>query len=678
MSSRDMTLEVVVKLRDLMDAGVRSATGKLDRLHQKIKQVSASVAGAFANLDAKLGALGIGAGVGLAKGLESFVLMDAGIRDVGVTLNKSGKELERFVKGGVKDLETLALMSGQTSQTLTGMWNVFAQAGGLSEDAQRALLIPVSKATTAASADPVDMAKLAVALYKNAGLKSQSEIEQGLAILVQAGKLGSVELKNMAADIPTILANQANLGLTGLKSVITAGANVEISRNTTGTPGEAATNYKDFLTSINTHHTIKRFADHGVDLPGVLADAAAKGINPVDAVLQKVSKIINQPKVVAEALARAKGRGLDKDKSLAEVTAAVDAAVKAKGLGELFVNQQQLGFLIARELGKAEYGEMVKVLQGTKTEIIDTDHASRMAGPEAKQRMAGERVEQVIRRFGDALTGIYDRVGWVAEKLQTMIDALDRISPAIVDTAVQLTALVGALSAAVLALKMMGFGGGAAAVAGGAGTAAAAAAAAGGGAAGAGGGLFAGLGGLAGRGASFLSSSGAGLLAALGFASFALQQAFPTTKEGMAYRLDAGPIDFAAYERAWREEKEWRRDPEAARGRAMMDRGRAFVLPEPIARDAPHDPWLKVGSPNLSFESITGSKAPDLGYGIAAAFAAMLKATGIATAKKPDVPPPPQKVEVESKITVKVDGPGVVTSQSTSTTGDRGQTVGRP
>ncbi|MER2604847.1 MAG: hypothetical protein ABTQ29_03375, partial [Siculibacillus sp.] len=46
-------------------------------------------------------------------------------------------------------------------------------------------------------------------------------------------------------------------------------------------------------------------------------------------------------------------------------------------------------------------------------------------------------------------------------------------------------------------------------------------------------------------------------------------------------------------------------------------------------------------------------------------------------------PPPPQKVEVSTSVTVKVDGPGQVVSSSTKTTGaapvaDRGPTVGRP
>ncbi len=673
MSSRDMTLEVVVKLRDLMDAGVRSATGKLDRLHQKIKQVSSSVAGAFANLDAKLGALGIGAGVGLMKGLDSATRFDAGLREIAKTAGLTGDAVETFVKSARKEMEALAFATGQTSEKLREAKGIMT-ANNIDLDSSAKMLKPIGKAATAGGAEVEDITKTAIAAFQNAGLKPE-DLETALSHMVVAGKQGSFELKDMSQFYPEVLAVLGDLGIKGMGAIDSASAMLQISRRTAGTPGEAATNFKDFLSNINSSHTKKRFEKNDVDLTGLIAEAQARGINPIEAVVAKVAEMIHQPQVVEEAIAKARAKGLDPKKTEDEVRKAVEGAIEAGGLGDLFVNQQSKLFLMGMLAFRDEYKKIKGEVEGASTQVIDDDYASTMRGPQAKQRMAGERVEQIIRRFGDALTGIYDRVGWVAEKIDTFIKALDRISPAIVDTAVQLTALVGALSAAVLALKMMGFGGGAAAVAGGAGTVAAAAAGSG---AGAGGGLFAGLGGLAGRGASFLSSSGAGLLAALGFASFALQQAFPTSKEGMAYRLDSGPIDFATYERAWRAEKEWRRDPEAARGRAMMERGRAFAPPEPIERDPVHEPWLKIGSPNVSFESVTGSKAPDLQYGIGAAFAAMLKAIGAATPKKPDVPPPPQKVEVESKITVKVDGPGVVTSQSTSTTGDRGQTVGRP
>lgn len=673
MSAREMTLEVVVKLRDAMDAGLRSATGKLDRLHQKVKQISASVAGAIAGLDAKLGALGIGAGIGLMRGLDSTTRFDAGLRGIAKTASLTGDAVEKFAKDTRKEMETLSLATGQASERLLEAKAIMT-ANNIELDASAKMLGPIGKAATAGDAAVEDITKTAVATFQNAGLKPE-ELETALAHMVVAGKLGSFELKDMSQFYPEVLAVLGDLGIKGMSAIDTASAQLQISRRTAGTPGEAATNYRDFLSNINSAHTKKRFKDHGVDLTAVLADAQARGINPIEAVVAKVAKIIDQPKVVDQAIERARKKGLDPKKTEEEVRKAVEGAVQASGLGGLFVNQQAKLFLMGMLAFREEYKKIKAEVAGADAKVLDDDYASTMRGPAGKRAQATERVEQLVRRFGDGLTGIYEKVGWVAEKLQAMIDALDRISPKIIDTAVQLTALVGALSAAVLALKMMGFGGGAAAVAGGAGTAAAAATA--GGTAGGGGGLLAGLGALVGRGASFASNSGLGIVAALGFASYALQQAFPTTKEGMAYRLDAGPIDFATYERAWREQKEWRRDPEAARGRAMMERGKPIALPEPIQRDQPHEPWFKVGKPDFSFENVTGSKAPDIQYGIGAAFAAMLKAMGAAT-KKPETPPPPQKVEVESKITVKVDGPGVVTSQSSSTSSDRGRTVGRP
>ena len=326
-----------------------------------------------------------------------------------------------------------------------------------------------------------------------------------------------------------------------------------------------------------------------------------------------------------------------------------------------------------------KFKEIRDAVSAAGLEGLNEAYEVMMAGPEAKQRMAGERVEQLGRRFGSSLTWIFDAGSGIADVFDSIVKKADALSTSIVDLTVNVGAAASAVGTIVGILSFFSRGAPVAAgAAGAAGAAAATAATTAGAAAGGGSSLFGGLLGLAGRAAPALSFLGrGGPLAALAFVSEALQRGIPTTKEGMAYRLDAGPIDFATYERSWREQKAWRADPEAARGRAMMQRG-GVTLPEtPMRRDlADVLPAVTIGKPNISFEAITGSKAPDLARLIGAAFASALKAAGAKEAPKP-APPPPQKVDVA--VTVKVDGPGTVTSQTTSGgAGDRGATVGRP
>lgn len=679
MAGRDMTLEVIVKLRDLLSSGLDGALRKITNFGARAKASFDRIGTAIGALSAKFGALGLGAGLGLADGLRSATEFDAKLRDVAITYGLVGKSVEDYVAKSNKATQALAKDVGQLSSKLIDVRGLLA-AANVDSASSDVMLRPIGRVATAAGAEATDITKTAIAGFQNLELPPDL-LEKALAHMVVGGKLGSFELKAMSQFFPSVFAAVGNLGVKKMEGVDTATAMLQISKRTAGTDGAAATNFEDFLSGLNAHHTVKRFADHGVDLPGLIANANGRGINPIEAVIQKIGTMIDQPKVVDEALKRAKAKGLDPTKTQAEVRKSVEQAVKAKGLGELFVNQQSKLFLMAMLSNLDEYKSIKAQIRGAGSDVIDQDYKSRMAGPEGKARMAQENIEQVMRRFGEALVGIYEKVGWVSDKLQGLIAALDQISPKIVDTAAQLGALVSALTGVVFALRMLGFGGGAAVAGAAAGGAATAATATVGAATAAGGGSW--LGGALGLGAKaggFLARSGAGLAGALFFASEALQRAFPTTREGMQYRLDAGPIDFATYERARRAEQEWRRDPEAARGRAMMARGRGVTLPDPIARHDLRDvlPEVRIGKPNTSFEAITGSKAPDIPHMIGAAFAGLLKAAGA----KPAAPPPPQKVEVETKVTVKVDGPGAVTSQSTTTSGassaDRGPTVGRP
>ncbi len=652
---RDMTLQVVVRLRDELGSGLGALLGRIRAFGAQAKTVFGNITSTIGNIAGKLGALGIGVNIGLGSGLESFVKMDSAVRDIGITLQKSGQELEKFVSSGIKLTETLAKKTGQTSEAISAAWLEYAKLGNMSEEQQKAFLGPTAKAATAAGASPVDMAKLAGALSQNANIKTGEDLERAFAILIQAGKLGAVELKDMVSFLPKLLADQQNIGMTGLKSVVALAANIEISKRTAGTPDQAATNYGDFMQTITAPHTVKRFKDHGVDLPGVLKDAALKGINPIEAVLQKVGKIINQPKVVAEAMARAKKAGLDPTRTQQEIYDAVDQAVKAKGLGELFHNQFDKAFAMAMLANVKDYLEMTKALGNGNTAITDQDFKSRMESPEVKQRMATEKIEQLMRRFGSSLQELFGWVDRAATAVQGWVAALDDINPKIVDFGVKLAALISTIGGLMFVANLGG----------GAGLKGAATAA------GSGVGWFAGL----------LGRIALPATAAYGFRSYAAKGAedfhketgqnpadhpaevakhgaanavadfgvwiaglFGVSPEQAASNLEAhvaarkkaqdaaaqavrpsygvvppDRLDVADIERARRSEADWRQYPEAARGRQMM---------RPQAA-------------------------------------------------------PAQEVKVGGSITVKVDGPGQITGVSSSNanvplSADRGQNGQRP
>lgn len=635
----DMNVQVVVRLRDELSRGLDAVLGKIRAWGAKVGQLFKSLGSALGDLASKFGALaGVGAGMGLMGGLESFTKYDAKLRDIAITYGLVGKAVDDYVTRTGKATEAMARQTGQVSQQLLEARGILA-AANVDAKAADVMIGPIGKTATAAGAGIDDIARTAVAAFQNSGLKDD-QLGPALAHMVTGGKLGSFELKDMAKHYPQILAALANLGVKGMEGIDTATAMLQISKRTAGTPGEAATNMQDFLSGVNSSHTVKRFEDKGINLSGLIADANARGINPVEAVVQKIGTIINQPKVVEDALKRAKIKGLDPNRTQEEVRSAVDQAVKAAGLGELFVNQQSKMFLMAMLANTKDYLDMKGQIRGADGSVIDQDFAARMAGPEGKQRMAQESVEQLMRRLGGSLQ---DLIGWVdsaATSVQGWVAALDGVSPKIVDFGVKIAAAISLVSGALLAGRMFGLGRTAVpAVAAAAGVGAAEAAVAGGAAATAAGGTGTGL-----LGGLLRFGGGAALGATVGY-----QIGDKILK----------PIAEVAGGKYW--------TPKTADG--MQD------LRDQLAEVETRMQRLTATSknPDMLDSLLTGDRnmAADLRNRIAAG-EGRLGAAG-----------PGQKVEVGGSITIKVEGPGkIVDSSSVNPAvpigGDRGANGGRP
>jgi hypothetical protein len=622
MAGRDMTLQVVVKLRDMLSSGLDATLRKITQWGSRAKAAFDRVGAGLGALSAKFGALGLGMSGGFAAGMQSLIAFDKTLRATVVNLDKSGAAAEAWIKAESRRWEGLVAKTGQVSADLAASQNQLVAALGPDKEPAATAMVPqIGKVATASSAAMADLTKTAQALFQSWEIGPE-RMETGLAKLFEAGRQGSFELKAMATYLPEIASLMASVGSKDMRAVAVGGALLQVSKMGAGTEEAAATNYKNFLSKVTAPDFKKNMREARVDIDAVLKDAAAKNIDPIEAVLGKIIKVTGADKEANKAAAEAAKKGLSPGDTQKLVADRVAKAIEGSKVGEILPDMQAKTFIATYLAHREEYKQIRDAIAKADATGVQGAFDTQMAGPEVKQRLAAEEIEQLGRRVAQPLTDLFDKVAWAAEKLQGFIAALDQISPKIVDAVVQVGAFVGALSGAIFTLQLLskiapaavapvaatGAGVGAAAVTAGAGST----------------GILGGV--LGGRGAALLRLfARAGPLGALALISEALQAGIPATKEGMAYRLDAGPIDFADYERSRRAQIEWRRDPEGARGRAMMRRDERAAAPAQ----------------------------------------------------------PPQKVEVGGSVTIRVEGPGVVTS-TTSTNpavpigADRGATVGRP
>lgn len=267
-------------------------------------------------------------------------------------------------------------------------------AAGLSEElaGDRDTLRAIGRTATGANANMTDLSKTTYTLVKTLGIKPT-----GLAAaydqLNYLGKQGAFELRNMSAHFPELAPQMKLLGITGTEAVVSMGAALQVAKDATGTQAEAANNMKNFLIKATSPETVKKFAEHGVNLRKVFADAVAKGENPLEAIIKTTDKMLG------------------------------DDPVKRKfRLGALFEDQQAQAFLIAMLDGMDKYNELKsKALKATGG--VDNDYARRMDEFKAKSDAFANAVDNLgdsigrslLPPLGAAMAVATPVIGWLAE-----------------------------------------------------------------------------------------------------------------------------------------------------------------------------------------------------------------------------------------------------------------------
>jgi len=433
MGGRDMIMQVVLRLRDDLGGKLNGLLGKIRSWGSKAVSIFSLVGRSIGFISEKLGALGLVLTGGFAAGLRSLTAFDASARDTAIILGKAGAEAERWIKKTETWAQTTAKAVGQRSQDIVGAQNQLIGAG-LPEDAATTMVPQIAKVATAANAALEDMTTTSKALFQSFEIGAD-RMEANLAKLYEAGRLGAFELKSMAQYLPEIAPLMASMGSKGEGAIGRVGALLQISQMGAGDPATAANNFKNFLSQSTGPAFNKRMEEMGVNMPAVLADAAAKGIDPLEATLAKVLKVTNAGSAADKAVAEAKKRGLSKGDTEQLVRDRVTSAIEASKLGELFPDMQSKTFLATFLLHRDEYKGLRDQINAAGLDTTNAAFDTRMAGPEKQQQSAYEKFEQSLRRLSEPLEWMAGKMGVLADGVDGTIKALDSLSPAIVNVA---------------------------------------------------------------------------------------------------------------------------------------------------------------------------------------------------------------------------------------------------
>lgn len=409
MSSRSMALDVLVRLKDRLSGPLRGLRNNLDRLVGFTRRIGV--------LGAAIGALSFMGPIQEAAAFQQQLL------DIAGTAELSGAAAFDFARENGRAYEDLALKTRLMSTDIArGAADMIA--AGLDKDYIDAVIGDVAKGTKAANAEFADMASIARAAALNLKVPAD-EMDDVLGALVTAGKLGNFELRDMAKHFATLTPQLAKFGVTGREAVDFLGSSLQIAMKGASDPAQAANNLKNFLAKALAPDTIKRFKEAGVNIQGVMMDATAKGINPLEAVLQKIGKLTGTDgNTIGKYMADAKKRGLEGADALAFVREQLEAIGAAGKIGTLFGDQQVLDFLIPFMANVEEYKAIKEKVAAATGAALDPDFETQIAGLNSELMRLTEIGTQASRvlggAFGKHLPMLNDGLEWLLRSFREL------------------------------------------------------------------------------------------------------------------------------------------------------------------------------------------------------------------------------------------------------------------
>lgn len=165
----------------------------------------------------------------------------------------------------------------------------FLLGAGMTPDNAMAIIPAIGKTATAYRAEIEDLSKAGFAAMDNLKVPA-NEFARALDVMAVAGKSGNFELKDMATYFPQLTASAEALGMKGVDGVSKLAAVLQIARKGAGDASSAATNTANLMQKIVSPETTKKFAKAGIDIRKELKKTQKAGGDPFVMIAELVKK----------------------------------------------------------------------------------------------------------------------------------------------------------------------------------------------------------------------------------------------------------------------------------------------------------------------------------------------------------------------------------------------------
>lgn len=351
---------------------------------------------------------------GLAAPVQASIEFSTQLEDIRQKADLSSEAMERMGRAA----RDIGLDTAQGAGNVTGAIDSMIGSGAVTPEQAQEIATPLGKAATAYRADPTDMANATSAMALQMGITAE-QIEKAYDMMAEGGKMGSFELKDMAAEFPNVLAQANSLGITGEKGLASIIAWLQIARRGTADASSAANNFSNFMGKVLAPDSIKNFGEAGVDIVGEMNRAVEAGVDPIEHVVGILNGLTEG----------------QRDK-----------------LGEFFADTQVTNFLLQATKALQDY-QTIRDEALSADGTVERDFLARMETPQAKVDRFMASVENLNIAIGNSLVPALTEF---AESVTPMIDGVADF----VDANGELVAAVVEITAALIGLRMLAAGSG--------------------------------------------------------------------------------------------------------------------------------------------------------------------------------------------------------------------------
>ncbi|EIA2991182.1 phage tail tape measure protein [Salmonella enterica] len=295
----------------------------------------------------------------------------------------------------------------------------FLVAAGQDYKEAQANLLTIGRTATATGSDILDVSKASFTL-SDALKIDPSQMKTAMGILVQAGKEGNFEFKDMAKNLPVLGAQFQALKMGGNEAAATMGAALQIARKGASTSDEAANNMNNFMAKILSPETLKKAQKNfGVDMYKIVTSAQKKGQNPFEAAMKSVIKMTKNG-----------------DQKL---------------LGELFGDMQVQNFVRPMIQNWEEYRRIKETSLGA---VVDRDFANITKDNAERLKQLRIQASNAALSFGQALQPALNAALGVLVPLLTKVSEFVANNPNLVSQIVLTAGALLAMRTAVIACRV--------------------------------------------------------------------------------------------------------------------------------------------------------------------------------------------------------------------------------